>query len=690
LAGLLAGAASRAPTSRIYGSILDPSGAAVVVATIRAINQASGIESGSKVGELPQNGLLAVGAIRGTPGADMPRIVATGRIAPPVWAIMERHLIATMNQAAPEFLHKYAEPGGRMPLIGKPDDMYEVFANWPLFYALGGDDQFLDWSLQQWSAITRELEALHRVQREFVIGYDWFHHSEGYKFFYHLGLLGPIGENADRARSFAAMYMGEDPAAQNYDPEHKIMRSPITGSTGPVFQQDAVYLLTHGHASLWPLSHEDFEPGWEKDPAKHAEIQQLYDRVVIRGDTPISLSSTSLVANAYLYSGDEKYRRWIVDYVGAWMDRIHRNGGIIPDNVGPSGIIGEMREGQWWGGLFGWNARYSLHMILGALTASSEVANMVTGDPRYLDLLRSQLDMLRSHAKTLDGELLFPYRYGPQGWFDYRPLEVREPSHLWNASMRDEDWQRIQQILAGYRYGPRPYDNYNDYAMPVTGHKTYHWQSNGREMHWTAVVSNGDIGDVMQEQEELNEAPRLLYLAGKNADFPEKILTANYREVLRRIDLSRHIKDIFRVPDLISEYLVALNPVVTHGLVYLTMGGPEALYNCGLLQVRLRYFDADRLRPGLPEDVAALVEKIEPARVVVQLVNLSPLATRRLIVQAGAFGEHQFTTVGDGARQYVVNGKYFGVEFPPATGVRIDAGMRRFVNRPSYALPWTE
>jgi hypothetical protein len=635
--------------------------------------------------------VLAVGnSLRGASRADMPRVVATGRIAPPAWAIMERHLIDAMNQAAPEFLHKYAEPGGRMPLIGKPDDMYEVFANWPLFYALGGGDQFLEWSLQQWSAITRELEAVHRVQREFVVGYDWFHHSEGYKFFYQLGLLGPLGENAGRASKFAGMYTGEDPAAQNYDPEHKIMRSPITGSTGPVFQQDSVYLLSHGHASLYPLIREDFEPGWDANSAKRAEIQQLYNRVVTCGDTPLSLGATALVANAYLYSGDEKYRKWIVDYVEAWMDRIRRNGGIIPDNVGPSGMIGEKREGQWWGGLFGWNARYSLHMILGALTTASEVAHMVTGDQRYLGLLRSQLDLLRTHAKTLDGELLFPYRYGPHGWFDYRPLEVRELSHLWNVSMQDEDWQRIRQVLAGFRYGPRPYDNYNDYAMPVTGHKTYLWQSNGVEMDWTATVSNGDIGDKMQEQEELNEAPRLLYLAGKNTDFPEKILAANYREVLRRIDVSRHVKDIFRVPDLHSEYLAGINPVVTHGLVYLTMGGPEAIYNCGLLQVRLRYFDTDRLRPGLPEDISALVEKIEPARVTVQLVNLSPLATHRLIVQAGAFGEHQFTTVTDGVRQYGVNGKHFAVELPAATGIRIEAGMRRFANRPSYALPWTE
>ena len=61
-------------------------------------------------------------------------------------------------------------------------------------------------------------------------------------------------------------------------------------------------------------------------------------------------------------------------------------------------------------------------------------------------------------------------------------------------------------------------------------------------------------------------------------------------------------------------------------------------------------------------------------------------------MQAGAFGEHDFTEVtfgDDGDHTTVeVKGKYFLVELPPSTSVRIDAGMRRFVNQPSYAFPW--
>ena len=49
-----------------------------------------------------------------------------------------------------------------------------------------------------------------------------------------------------------------------------------------------------------------------------------------------------------------------------------------------------------------------------------------------------------------------------------------------------------------------------------------------------------------------------------------------------------------------------------------------------LLRARLRYFDLDRRRPGLPQDVAALVEKLEAERTVLQLVNLSAIQTRNL------------------------------------------------------------
>jgi len=39
---------------------------------------------------------------------------------------------------------------------------------------------------------------------------------------------------------------------------------------------------------------------------------------------------------------------------------------------------------------------------------------------------------------------------------------------------------------------------------------------------------------------------------------------------------------------------------------------------------RVRYCDADSKRPGLPEDIAALVEKLAADLTIVRLVNISP------------------------------------------------------------------
>jgi hypothetical protein len=102
----------------------------------------------------------------------------------------------------------------------------------------------------------------------------------------------------------------------------------------------------------------------------------------------------------------------------------------------------------------------------------------------------------------------------------------------------------------------------------------------------------------------------------------------------------------------------------------------------------VRYFDQDRARPGLPLDVAALVDKLAPDGVGLQLVNLSRHETRNLIVQAGAFGEHTFTEVRYGGMVVPVDAKYFAVQLPPSTSIRVEAGMRRFANDPSYAFPW--
>jgi len=49
-----------------------------------------------------------------------------------------------------------------------------------------------------------------------------------------------------------------------------------------------------------------------------------------RGDVAPNLGITSLLTNAYLLTGDDKYRAWVLEYVDAWVERAHRNGGSSP------------------------------------------------------------------------------------------------------------------------------------------------------------------------------------------------------------------------------------------------------------------------------------------------------------------------------------------------------------------------
>ena len=616
---------------------------------------------------------------------------------------MERQLIKAMEEAAPLMVKKYAEPGGALYFADDLDDLYERFYNWGLFYAMGADESLLHMALQQWNASTRisDDSIVHRVHPRFKQqvhneyynlaqpgAAEWHHLGEGNMAFYDFGVADPtISENVRRARRFAAMSIGEDPEAPNYDPRYKIFRSPMQTSQGPCFHADLQHLkqwlqgrdgeqskqAMGMRSNLYPVIKE-LEVNWYEHPPRREEITKLFEKIVLNGDVAHSLGATALVTNAYLYTGEEKYKRWVLEYTEAWMDRIRQNNGIIPDNVGPTGKIGEHREGQWWGGLYGWNSRWSCDIMFHSITIAAECALLLTGDYGYLELLRSQLKLLMDNAITRDdGQLLVPTRYGPNGWEAFQPMRMKELAHLYHASMDAKDYELIRRVGAG-----------------------------ARERDWNEVVTEGE------KNQGNTEYSRFQYYEGVNPDWPEKILSAEYQGVSAIFQAMR--RDTRDVAAIISDNREPQNPVFTKGLTQVTMGAPQSIYNGGLLCARIRYFDLDRVRPGLPEDVAALVAKLKPDLTGIQLVNLSTTETRNVIVQAGAFGEHQFTEVKyqeesqegleknpsawlrEGKkrteRTILINAKHFAVQLPPSTSICLDIGVRRFVNHPSYAFPW--
>ena len=150
--------------------------------------------------------------------------------------------------------------------------------------------------------------------------------------------------------------------------------------------------------------------------------------------------------------------------------------------------------------------------------------------------------------------------------------------------------------------------------------------------------------------------------------------------------------------------------MTTEALIQLTLGAPQLLYNGGILMAPLRYFDAERKRPGLPADVAALVETVERDRLVVHLVNLSGMDARKVLLQAGTLAEHRFGEVAyntlqsaypgavggyaappveQATKRVAVHDTHFAVALSPGTEIRLEIGLQRHANAPTYDLPTT-
>jgi hypothetical protein len=623
-----------------------------------------------------------------------------------MWAVLQRRLFDVLDGAWRAFEDRYTERDGRLVFhdrLGVPpddrdgvDDFYEAFFNWPALYLLGGADDLLPAAKRHWEGVTAQLTELGMLTGEYERGYDWFHQGEGLLFFYLLCLADPADSQfRERADRFAGLYLGEAPG--NYDAVANIIRAPHVGADGP-------RPGLGGGEPYFPWSPDGFAPyglpleGIDgilsysqllTDDRLARRMGRVMWETMGRGDTAVNLAATSLAANAFMLTGDDRYRSWALRYVDGWLGRTRANSGILPDNVGLSGTVGEYLGGRWYGAHYGWSWPHGLHSVGTAAVIGSLNAALLSGDDSYLDLGRAPLDLVMGHARRLapqttpmsmgerwaerfagleDREsLLVPYRISASGWQDYHPMQSALPAALWHYSQASADLERLRRLEAGSSY------------------------------EWPRVHAFRD------KEEAGHEEPWLAYLDGRNPGYPEKILQAALQVVEDRLTrMAADPTDPVAGPATADIHLwQKMNPVATEALTQLCFGAPQVLYNGGLLQARLRYYDGDRARAGLPPDVAALVERIDPAATALTLVNLDPAATHRVIVQAGAFAEHRIQAVrqsrlGRGQspghtadwQPLTGSGPFLEVELGPAAGLRLDLRLALRAGRPSYRRPW--
>src|SRR6266550_4913811 len=94
-----------------------------------------------------------------------------------------------------------------------------------------------------------------------------------------------------------------------------------------------------------------------------------------------------------------------------------------------------------------------------------------------------------------------------------------------------------------------------------------------------------------------------------------------------------------------SDDMNHLNPATIVVLIQLMLGGLPTGRDVATLHACVRYFDPARRRAGLPEQVGALVERLSEGEVTLQLVNLDPVDEKVVVVQGGAYAEHQIARV---------------------------------------------
>jgi hypothetical protein len=254
-------------------------------------------------------------------------------------------------------------------------------------------------------------------------------------------------------------------------------------------------------------------------------------------------------------------------------------------------------------------------------------AFLLSGDDRFLDVWRKQIDAVNAHARIEGGRTLYPHMYGDQGWYDYRPDRYNPGVlELYYWSMKDQDRKRV------------------------------------RDFDWLA------------------------FLEGRAPTYPDAALRRDLDTIRRKVQAMRRDQT---TPDTrLADDPMRYNPATVESLVRLTLGGLPPKHQGEVLQARVRYFDPARRRPGLPQDVAALVDSLQDGSTSLILVNLNQADPRTVIVQGGAYGEHLCEQVTAEERTIPVHDRAFRVWLAPGCGGRLTITMKRYAGVPTLAQPW--
>jgi hypothetical protein len=576
---------------------------------------------------------LPVPAAGGNIPRGTPVIRGAQKISVPAWAYRERELLDLNGKLVDLAAKAYMLPNGYLNCTYGADKgvfphrVATTMYKWPLVYALGGDEIVKNRWWKIWRGGIKQQSESGFVTNEFVTCYDSNHMGQHYEGFFLAGLA--LRDDPDYRRltlKYASLCDGTSSPVQNYDAKHKTMKALMAGGGGAFTRTDQ---FKSKNIAYWDLDQDYSYEG------------------------PSNLIYTCHLTNAFLLTGEERYRRTALDYIDAWRNRCVKNGGIMPTKVNLDGTIPK----DWWGGALGWNKETAgfggLLVTISGPNAGWANGLLLSGNISYYDAYRQFADKLWAH-RYVDREgrvLTVP------GWCDaagfyadiwnglpHNGIYASVLANIYAATMKSEDLGRVTS---------------REMAFGPTGYTE--WWEGGYETDW------------------------FKFLSGQSPEWPAQVLDDR---------IQRTTDDITRIEKAAAIGPTPENTGIPDGgwcgpLVNLMTGAVMPRWQGQLLLARFFYFDPERRRPGIPQDCAALVESLSDKSATLFLVNTSKTEKHTVLVQTGAYAEHQCIAVTSGNNRSVpVDGTLFAVELPPSSGLRLAVKMKRYANTPQLSLPW--
>ncbi|MHC4913945.1 MAG: hypothetical protein ACYTGB_00520 [Planctomycetota bacterium] len=573
----------------------------LVVACLLVSGCLAGAEAPPAVGE------------KASPAAGEPFKVGAQVKEIPAWAEKELAAFAAVERCYRDFMKRYTKPDGSTVVTarcshGNIDDIIEGFFKWDKFVLLAASDELREQYVRVWK-------------------YHWNYGTE--KGWFENGFY-VKGYDAEHAGELLPMLW----ACVELRPDDRELTSVNEATakvlTSPEWFHPERHLFRYSFVRSRPI-----DEAWRK---KYLEPRWV-------GECGVNTVYAGCVWLAHLTSGQEKYRRWVLDYCTAWNRAAAANKGVFPYHIDtPSGKLGPGGDGRWWagsrhgdrGGTSSFDyARYGMVTpTRGLRNLPVAAAFLDGGEEKHAAGLVSTVKALFANAK--DGLPVAAYDPEQGGWF------------------RGKKWPHHIPVLL-------------DKAFVLT------WDPDLRKL-----MDSYPVEKVRWLEQEFAEWCRFTYCGRGGLEVAEKAFDRAKRRAERRMEKAAALKEPKKGDDLTE---VTLERVCDFAYVDGAQWGGHNARCGGPSPGPVGYFD-ERGRRGLPPGVAALVRNVDEGSVTLLVCNTGGRPVR-LLVTGGYYGQHMIGALSCAQVKARLNARRVLLELPAKGLAEVKLGLTRCALKPT-------